>query len=111
MCLNQRCQEEGETFDDFVIALYGLVEHCKYKNLRTEMIRDRIVVGLCDQKLSERLQLEADLTLEKAMTMVHQSESVRKQQSVIRGDKEIPMESSINVVNRQKGLLRGTKGK
>ena len=107
---NQRCQEERETFDDFVTALYGLVEHCKYENLRTEMIRDRIVVGLRGRKLSERLQLEADLTLEKAMTMARQSESVRKQQSVIRGDKEIAMESSINVVNRQKGLARGAKG-
>ena len=75
------------------------------------MIRDRIVVGLRDRKLSERLQLEADLTLEKAITMARQSESVRKQQSIIRGDKEIAMESSIDVVNRQKGLVRGTKGK
>ena len=40
--------KEGETFDDFVTALYGLVEHCKYGNLQTEMIRDRIVVGLHD---------------------------------------------------------------
>ena len=75
------------------------------------MIRDRIVVGLRDRKLSERLQLEADLTLEKAITMGRQSESVRKQQSIIRGDEEIAMESSIDVVNRQKGLVRGTKGK
>ena len=36
---NQRCQEEGEAIDDFVTALYGLVEHFKYENLRTEMIR------------------------------------------------------------------------
>ena len=80
------------------------------------MIRDRIVVGLRDRKLSERLQLEADLTLEKAITMARQSESVRKQQSVIRGDKsEIAMESSINAVNRQKSLpqsgVRSSKGK
>ena len=26
---NQRCQEKGATFDDFVPALYGLVKHCK----------------------------------------------------------------------------------
>ena len=62
---NQCCQEEGEAFDDFVTALYGLVEHCNYGNLQTEMIRDRIVVGLGDRKLSERLQLEADLTLKR----------------------------------------------
>ena len=46
---NQRHQEEGETFDNFVTALYGLVEHCKYGNLQSEMIRDRIIVGLCDR--------------------------------------------------------------
>ena len=62
---NQRCQEEGETFDDFVTLLYALVGHCKYENLRTEMIRDRIVVGLCDRKFLDRLQLESDLILEK----------------------------------------------
>ena len=80
------------------------MEHCNYGDLQTEMIRDRIVVvGLHDRKLSERLQLEADLTLEKAITMARQSENVRKQQSVIRGDKsEIAMEFSINVVNRHK---------
>ena len=48
-----------------IIPQYGLVEHCKYENLRTEMIKNRVVVGLRDRKLSERLQLEADLTLEK----------------------------------------------
>ena len=79
VCFNQCCQEEGETFDNFVTALYGLVEHCKYGSLQSEIIRDRIVVGLCYWKLSERLQLEADLMLEKAITTAPQSESVQKQ--------------------------------
>ena len=51
------------------------------------MIRDRIVVGLADQKLPEKLQLDADLTLEKAINTVRQSESVRSQQSIVRGRK------------------------
>ena len=33
------------------------------------MIRDRIVVGILNQSLSEWLQLDVDLTLEKAKTM------------------------------------------
>ena len=110
-CFNQRRQEEGETFDNYVTALYGLVEHCKYGSLQSEMIRDRIIVGLRDRKLSERLQLEADLTLEKAVAIARQSESVRKQQSVIRGG--IATESSINVVNRKKvsSRVKGSKEK
>ena len=55
------------------MALYGLVEHCKYGSLQSEMIRDRIVVGLCDHKLSECLQSEADLTLKRVIATGCQS--------------------------------------
>lgn len=34
---NQHCQEERETFHNFVTALYGLVEHCKYGKLQSEI--------------------------------------------------------------------------
>ena len=60
-----------------------LSEHCHYGNSREEMIRDRIVVGLRDSRLSEKLQLEADLTLEKALAFARQRESVKSQQKVI----------------------------
>ena len=40
------------------------------------MIHDHIVVGLCDGGLAEKLQLDADLTLEKAVTQARQSEAV-----------------------------------
>ena len=43
---NSRRQEDGETVDSFITALYTLSEHCQYGNLRNEMIRDRIVVGI-----------------------------------------------------------------
>ena len=63
----------------------GLAEHCQFGLLHDETNRDRIVVGLADQKLLEKLQLDADLTLEKATNSVGQSESVRSQQSIVRG--------------------------
>ena len=87
---NQRKQEEGESVDNFVTALYCLSEHCQYGGLRDEMIRDRIVVGLRDSSLSEKLQLEADLTLEKAITSARQRESVKKQQKVVRAEESSP---------------------
>ena len=45
-------QEDGETVDTFVTALHALAEYCDYGTLKDEMIRDRIVVGLQDSKLS-----------------------------------------------------------
>ena len=53
---NRRVQQEGESVDDFIIDLYSLAEHCHYGQLHDEMVRDRIVVGIKDSKLSEKLQ-------------------------------------------------------
>ncbi|XP_068723715.1 uncharacterized protein [Montipora capricornis] len=66
------------------------------------MIRDRIVVGLADQKLSEKLQLDADLTLEKAMNTVRQSESVRSQQSIVRGQEDANQPAKVDRVHKSK---------
>ena len=62
------------------------------------MIRDRIVVGLRDSALSEKLQLESELTLEKAITLAHNRESVRKQQPLLRGDTT----ANIDAVSKQR---------
>ena len=63
-----RKQEDGDSVDSFITALYELAEYCNYGALREEMIRDRLVVGIRDSKLSENLQLDSELTLEKAIT-------------------------------------------
>uniref|UniRef100_A0A3B3CEF0 Gypsy retrotransposon integrase-like protein 1 n=1 Tax=Oryzias melastigma TaxID=30732 RepID=A0A3B3CEF0_ORYME len=83
---NLRKQEENETVDAFVTALYALAEHCGYGALHDELIRDRLVVGLSDKRLSERMQLDPDLTLEKAINMARQSEEVKRQQSSLQND-------------------------
>ena len=57
---NRRRQEEGEPVESFITALYSLAEHCGYGNLHDEMIRDRIVVGIRNNSLSEKLQLDRD---------------------------------------------------
>ena len=76
---NSRVQQQGESVDSFITALHCLVEHCQYGNLRNEMIRDRIVVGLLDENLAMKLQLDSELTLEKATAAARQHESVRQQ--------------------------------
>ena len=83
---NMRKQEEKEPVDAFITDLYSLAEHCGYGRLHDEMIRDRLVVGLRDAKLSEKLQLDAELTLDKAVSQVRQAEAVKKQQAVIRSE-------------------------
>ncbi|XP_048236436.1 uncharacterized protein LOC125371759 [Haliotis rufescens] len=83
---NQRVQRDGEPVDSFITDLYSLAENCNYGALHDEMIRDRIVVGIRDLKLSEKLQHDSELTLQKAVTSARQSEIIHKQQPVIRGN-------------------------
>ena len=88
---NCRVQQEGEavTVDEFIADLYRLVEHCKYGDLQDELVRNRIVVGLRNSELPEKLQLTSGLTLEAAVTRARQSESVTTQQKVVRDEVNI----------------------
>lgn len=63
---NQRNQVAGETAEKYIAELYRLVENCEYGDLKDQMIRDRLVVGILDKKLSQQLQLNPELTLEQA---------------------------------------------
>uniref|UniRef100_A0A8K9UNX2 C2H2-type domain-containing protein n=1 Tax=Oncorhynchus mykiss TaxID=8022 RepID=A0A8K9UNX2_ONCMY len=76
---NQRQQEAGETADDFITALHCLSEHCGYGALLSEMIRDRLVMGLHDRRLSEQLQMDPEITLDEAVTCIRQTELLEKQ--------------------------------
>ena len=88
---NMRRQEEGESVDMFITALYELAEHCGYGELNDEMLRDRIVVGIRNSTLAEKLQLDPKLTLESAILQARQSEVVKSQQSLLRGEVDIPV--------------------
>ena len=99
---NQRRQEPGEPVDNFITTLHCLVEHCGYGELREQMIRDRIVVGIQDVSLSEKLQLESNLTLEAAVTAVRQREAVKKQQGTLRSHPASTPVASVDVL--QSGL-------
>ena len=83
---NLRAQREGESVVNFITDLYCLCEHCDFGTLKEELIRDRIVVGWRDRKLSEKMQLDAQLTLEKAISLARQSETVKKQQPILHGE-------------------------
>ena len=59
---NQCVQGPDKPVESLITALHCLVEFCEYGQLKEEMIRDRLVVGLRDMKLSEKLQMNAALT-------------------------------------------------
>ena len=109
---NSRRQEPGESVDSFITALHTLAEHCDYKALREEMIRDRIVVGISNSSLSEKLQLNSTLTLATAIVQVRQAEAVKLQQPALRGvTKDIPVGAVQAKQNSRLKQARQPRGK
>lgn len=43
---NSKIQLDGESVKDFATALHALADTCNFGELREELIRDRLVVGL-----------------------------------------------------------------
>ena len=83
---NRRNQLPEENAEEYITALFHLVDSCNYGNLKDEMLRDRLVVGIRDGGLSQRLQMDSELTLAKAMKLVRQSEAVKQHNSQLQGN-------------------------
>ena len=108
---NRRQQRDGESVEQYITALYGLIETCNYDALAEEMLRDRIVVGIKDQALSESLQTDRDLTLDKVKRRVRQKEAVKEQHKELQGDGSPQNPIVIDRVESGKpGGKGGTKG-
>ena len=82
---NRCSQLQSETAEEYIVELYRLAETCNYGDLKDEMIRDRLVVGIRDVSISQQLQIDAGLTLEKAKTKIRQREAVGEQQKELQG--------------------------
>ena len=79
------------------------------------MIRDRLVVGIRDKAISEKLQLEADLTLARAKVIVCQREAVHEQQVLKRDSRSLAVDVVKDSTNVRHVQLRmshaiGVKG-
>ena len=74
-------QQEGKSAEDFIYHVNALADHCMYSQFRDEMVRDRIVVGIRDAKLSQKLQMDRNVNLEKAAKLVRESKAIKLQQT------------------------------
>ena len=81
---NKRYQLAGESVDTVIEGLFRLAKDCEYVTLKDGLIRDRIVVGVVDEALSDRPQTKGYLTLEMAVQMSRQAEARRQNKDLIR---------------------------
>ena len=72
---NKRFQREGEPVEEFITDLQKLAQTCRYGTLKDELIHNRIIIGIQNFKLSEKLQtFNNNLTLENIIAKVKAAE-------------------------------------
>lgn len=69
---NKMTQEQNQTIHQFILALQDQATNCEYAAMKDELIRDRIVVGVRDNKLREYLIDTPELTLHKCIQKAKQ---------------------------------------
>lgn len=76
---NSTIQEPNESFDRFLHRLRQRASTCKYDTLEAEMLRDRIVIGIENNDVRERLLRENELVLDTAINICRTTEMASRQ--------------------------------
>ena len=53
----QRNQQSGESVEAFVRSLHELGAHCRFEEMEGEHVRDRLISGMIDKEMSQKLKL------------------------------------------------------
>ena len=75
----QAAQGADQLFDQYITDLKNLAKNCEFANETDNMIRDKIVFGIRDMSLKERLLREPDLDLKKTADICRASETSKNQ--------------------------------
>lgn len=99
---NSRNQMETESVDEFITDLKLKCQSCNFGELAASLVRDRIVMGVRDKGLIEKLLGEADLSLERAIQVCQAREVTQHRLKSMEGSAmSSEAECKIETVNSQ----------
>lgn len=91
-----RNQLDGESIDNYITELRDLSSSCEFGDLCDSLIKDRLVLGVNEVAVKERLLRVKDLTLAKAMDICRSAERTRQQMENLSGTEN----ASLNDLHR-----------
>ncbi|KAK9747084.1 hypothetical protein QE152_g5617 [Popillia japonica] len=92
-------QETDEKFDDYYRKLEKLIENCEFKDFKSDLLRDRIVLGIKNKELRKRLMTKADLTLRETLDLCRIDELTNQEMQ------ELSTET-VNKISNARSFLR-----
>ena len=100
---NLRGQRSGESFEQYVTSLRQIALRCNFEAITPdEILRDRIMFGITDNKVRDRLLREKKLMIERTLEICRANEVSSAQQ------KEVTkiQDSSVHAISRGKKQLK-----
>ena len=92
-------QLPSESLDSYITASVKLSENCGFGTLRGSLVRDRLILGVKDVRIREKLLGKHDLDLDKAIEMIKASQVTHSRASEIAG--EASVQEDVNAVKRK----------
>ena len=77
-CFNSRFRKSDESVSTFVAELCALAEFCNFGDSLDNMIRDRVVCGIMNSKIQQKLLAEKPMTLKRAVEIAQGMETASK---------------------------------
>lgn len=99
----KRVQAAHENIQQYVAALHALAANCDFGDKVDDMIRDQLLEHLQSDEIRQRLLLELDLTLQKAITLATQLETAAEHAKRMTADRD----ASVRAVQVKPHHVRG----
>lgn len=93
---DSRSRKPDESVLEYVAELRRLAQDCNYGDKLQQMLRDRLVCGISDERIQRRLLSEAELTFDKALSIAVETANKNAQ------DLKIPS-ASVKFMKAKKG--------
>ncbi|XP_064487979.1 uncharacterized protein LOC135400170 [Ornithodoros turicata] len=100
---NMMKQREGQTIDEYVMELQLQAQKCDFGEKASRVIGDRIILGIRDSALRERLFRESNLTLEKTIQFCTAAEISKRHLQDIENTRKNDIPLSVDVLRQQQG--------
>lgn len=101
----KRDQKELESIEQYAFELNKIASKCEFQNLRDDLVCSRLICGIQDVALSERLLREPEITLIKAVEICKLAEMSRMQAMSIKSENHHHVHEIAQSENKQQDHL------
>lgn len=98
-CFGSRDQKEDESFNDWLVELRTLAQHCDFGDLEERMLRSRIILGIRDKGLQKKL-ISENPSYQRVVEICRIQEQGEEQFRQIRGTTEGAETAAVNALAR-----------